>query len=140
MRRCEAAGLVLVGLLFLAGCTPGPDAAAPSWPAIFDRAQNAADALPADVDAEVDAATTRYAGEDSAGDKYWVGVKTNSTVACIIYVPADLGDNLVFCSGPGMTATTDAGKVIEFASSPHELSPEDAELVGNSLLVKESSQ
>jgi hypothetical protein len=139
MRRRKAAGLVLIGSIFFAGCTAGPEAEAPTTAAIFDRARTAADELPAEVDADLDPDTTRYAGEDSAGDRYWVGLKTSSTVECIVYVPADMGDNLVFCSGPGMSATTDDGKVVEFMSSPSKLSPDDAELVGDTLLVQEPS-
>jgi hypothetical protein len=126
----------LIASLFLSGCVAQPEAAVPGNPPIFDRPRTATDELPAGFDGDLDAETSRFVGEDSAGDKYWVGLK-NSTDECIVYIPANDNDYFVACSGPGMSATTSAGKVIEFASSPNRLSADDAELVGDTLLVQE---
>lgn len=136
MRRLTAAGLVLGGILFLTACVPGSEPTSQTGSPIFDRARTAADELPATVDGNVDPNTRRYAGEDSAGNEYWVTNETDSNIECIVYVPPDDAENLVFCSGPGLSATTADGRVIEFASSPSQLSRDNAELVGDTLLVK----
>src|SRR5688572_28460631 len=117
MRLSIVAGLLLIGSLLLTGCTAGREVAPPKTPPIFERPQIAGDELPAGVDEDLDADTTKYVGQDSAGDKYWDGYKTDSSAECIVHVPADDGHDSVSCGGPGMTATTSAGKVIEFASS-----------------------
>ena len=103
---------------------------------IFDRARSSADELPPQVDGDVDADTSRYAGEDSVGNRYWAAYKDNSSIECIVFVPATDGDNFIFCGGPGISATTETGEVIEFAASPNRLSPASAELVGDTFLVK----
>lgn len=136
MSRHTAAGLLLVGTMLLAGCAVGADLTARNTSPIFDRARVSADELPAEMDANVDADTSRYAGKDSAGNGYWAVHATDSVNECIVYVPADDNDYFVFCGGLGFSATTNDGRVIEFASSPRDLSPDDAELVGDTFLVK----
>ena len=126
-----------MGALCLVGCATGPDLPTQTESPIFDRARTSADELPAEVEATVDPDTSRYAGEDSAGNKYWAAYEAGSSSECIVYVPADDTTNFTFCGGPGLSAVTDTGRIIEFASSPSKLSSDDAELVGDTLLVKE---
>lgn len=56
---------------------------------------------------------------------------------CLIYLPAGASgaDVSSFCGGPGLSAATETGAIVEFASSPQQLSEGDAELVGETLLV-----
>lgn len=122
----------------LAGCVTQPEVATQQASPIFDRQRTSADELPADVEANVDADTSRYAGEDSAGNRYWAA-RVGSTTECVVFVPADGGDRFSFCGEPGFSATTPAGRVIEFASSPSRLSPDDSENVGDTFLVNEPS-
>lgn len=124
-------------MLTLAGCTSGPEIPpAPSGAAIFDRAQEASDLLPDDVDALYDRTSSRYVGEDSAGDRYWA-VKDTTASECILHLPAGQpGQYYGFCGGPGVTGTTADGVVMEYASSPSQLDSSSAELVGDTLLVR----
>ena len=137
MRHRAAVLLVTSAVALLAGCSGEPVVGdLPSADVIFDRAQQPADLLPADLAAPYDGDSTRYVGEDSAGDRYWA-VKDLSDTACIVYLPVDdPKEYLGFCGGPGLSGETAAGIVMEHASSPSQLDPDSAELVGDTLLVK----
>jgi hypothetical protein len=104
---------------------------------IFDRVRTSADELPPEVEGGVDADTSMYAGQDSVGNRYWAAYRDNSRIECIVFVPANDGDIFISCGGPGISATTEMGQVIEFAASPNRLSPETAELVGDTFLVEQ---
>lgn len=137
MRHRAAVLLVTSAVALLAGCS-GESVVAdpPSADVIFDRAQQSADLLPADVASLYDGDSSRYVGEDSAGDRYWA-VKDQSATACILHLPADDPEEyLGFCGGPGLSGETAAGIVVEYASSPSQLDPDSAELLGDTLLVK----
>jgi hypothetical protein len=132
MKRTMAA-FALAGLaLGLAGCTTGFGEASD----IFDREQTAEDALPASAPAgDLDASTTRHVGSDSAGNEYWVGQPQGTRDTCIVLVAPDPAESFSGCGGAMLSLTTQTGITVEFASSPNHLSPDDAELIGDTLLV-----
>ncbi|WP_285136511.1 hypothetical protein [Microbacterium sp. lyk4-40-TSB-66] len=136
MRRRTAVAAA-VGLVVLAGCAPGEANVGP-WSEIspiFDRPRTAGDALPPDVGG-LDAESSRYVGEDDDGNRYWAAFSADSGPQCILFVPEDDGDHLVFCGGAGLAGETASGLRVEFSSSPNRLSEDDAQLVGDTLLVK----
>lgn len=128
----KTAAIALAGLaLILSGCTTGF-----GEQTIFDREQTSDDALPADVElSDLDASSTRYVGSDSAGNEYWVGRPTGTRDTCVILVPTDPRDAVSGCGDGGVSLTAHSGITVEWASSPMHLSPDDAELVGDTLLV-----
>lgn len=136
MRRAGLA-VAIAGALLLAGCTAGPEVSADGSSPIFDRPRAADDALPEGYWGSVAEDTSRYVGEDSAGNAYWA-VRNADDAECIVDLPVDDAGPSVFCGGPGVTGTTTDGRVIEFASSPSRLTPAIAEMVGDTLLVKAS--
>ncbi|TQJ31323.1 hypothetical protein [Microbacterium sp. SLBN-146] len=132
MKRTIAA-FALAGLaLGLAGCTTGFG----EGPDIFDREQTAEDTLPAEAEVgELDASSTRYVGVDSADNEYWVGRPTGTRDTCIVLVAPDPAASASACGGGMPSLTNPAGVTVEWASSPNRLSPDDAELIGDTLLV-----
>ncbi|MCC4247425.1 hypothetical protein [Microbacterium testaceum] len=135
MRRRWTVALVAVTASVLAGCTAGGPTT-PSRPAIFDRAQVPADVLPAEVLGTEDPSTSRYVGEDSAGDRYWA-VWGPADTACIVQLPATKpGNYFSFCGGLGISGSDASGVVMEFASAPRRLDPSSSELIGDTLLVQ----
>lgn len=137
MRSRAAIALAVGAVIMLAGCSASP------MPLSFDRSpalsreRTAADGLPAAVKTEnVDADTSRYVGTDAHSNRYWVAYALASHDECVIALRARTDTVVAACGGPGLTGMGDVGTVVEFASSPRELSPETAELVGDTLLVK----
>ena len=131
---------VLIGTaVILSGCTPGGDFAPPRGSPIFDGERTSSDTLPGGRDFGVDPETSRFVGADAAGNRYWAAYEVDSHAECVIYVSAEGDDWAGFCGGSGVSATTASGLVIEFASSPAQLTTDDAELVGDTLLVKQSN-
>ena len=130
MRRLPASLLALfvVGVAVV-GCSPANPLA------IFDRAATAEDALPADLTGEVDADTSRYVGEDSAGNRFWVVRDDEVDGMCIIVVDAESGAPWSGCGGPPIALTIESGLRVELAGYPDQLSETNAELIGDTLLV-----
>lgn len=79
--RAIAAALAVCAATLLAGCTPWPST--PDRPAIFEREQTESDTFPLSLPDTYDPASIRYVGEDSAGDRYWVG--RSGTGHCILW-------------------------------------------------------
>lgn len=113
----------------LAGCAQA------STPAIFDRERTALDELPADLTAEVDAETSRYVGEDSAGNRYWVVRSEGIDGTCIILLEEKTAAPWAGCGGPPIALAIGSGLRVELAEYPDQLSESNAELVGDTLLV-----
>ncbi|MEV4687415.1 hypothetical protein [Microbacterium sp. LWH3-1.2] len=130
MRRISAflLALLVVGAA-LVGCSPATS------PAIFDRDRTAEDELPAGLTAEVNADTSRYVGEDSAGNRFWVVQTAELNGTCIILVDVDTDAPWSGCGGPPIALTIESGLRVELADYPDQLSESNAELIGDTLLV-----
>lgn len=136
MRRRTAAAAA-AGLIVLTGCTQGEANVGP-WSEIspvFERSRTAGDALPPGVDG-LDADSSRYVGEDDDGNRYWAALSAGAGPQCIVFVPENESGTMVFCGGAGLSGETAGGVMVEFSSSPSRLSEDDAQLVGDTLLVK----
>jgi len=136
-RRRTAAALLAVTVALLAGCTSGGPTLGGSaeHDAIFSREQTPEDRLPDDIMPLWDASTSRYVGEDSGGDHYWAA-HDGARHVCIVVRAADSATSYTSsCGGGSMSLTIGAVKV-EFASAPQDLTEENAELIGGTLLVR----
>lgn len=102
---------------------------------IFERPKVPSDTLPDGDWSSVDTNSSRFVGTDNSGNNYWAAL-TPAGKQCIVYVPANDGDNIVGCSDPGGGLITPDGLLVEFASSPNQLTPDSAQLIGDTLLVK----
>lgn len=126
-------GAALVGMialtLGLAGCV-----ADPSVPAIFERERAATDDAPPAALQGIDPASTRFVGADSAGNDYWVGRGEDGRNFCIISYRADEQWSGT-CGDLNVGLGAASGAKVEFATSPVDLVPENAELIGDTLLV-----
>ncbi len=128
-RRIPALALtLLVAAASLVAC------ASPATPAIFDRERTTADELPAGVDATVDSKTSRYVGEDSANNQYWV-VRDDLNGTCIIVVDEETAAPWSGCGGVPIALTIGNELRVELADYPDQLSQSNAELIGDTLLV-----
>ncbi|AZS36714.1 hypothetical protein CVS47_01322 [Microbacterium lemovicicum] len=132
MRRGAAS--IAVALL-LAGCAAGPGVSATGASPIFDRGRVPGDSLPAGEWSSVAEDTSRYVGEDAAGNAYWA-VRSADDAVCIVYVPVEESNRSLLCGGPGLTGTTPDDRIMQFASSPTALTRSETELVGGTLLER----
>ncbi|MFK4804644.1 hypothetical protein ACI3KX_02140 [Microbacterium sp. ZW CA_36] len=127
------APIFVLALLVLGAALTG--CAQPSTPAILDRQRTAVDELPADLTAEVDAETSRYVGEDSTGNRYWVVRSEGINETCIILLEEDTAGPWSGCGGAPIALTIGSGLRVGLADYPDQLSESNAELVGDTLLV-----
>lgn len=136
MRRPLGIALVAVTASVLAGCTAGPvTLGSPGRPAIFDRPQTDQDVLPDGIpDDGYLTDSIRYVGEDSVGARYWVGLREDEQ-ACIIADATGAGDWAGLCARSSLSGTLSDGTTVEFATTPRNLDPTSAELVGDAILV-----
>lgn len=95
-----------------------------------------ADEIPISLEStDLDADSSRLAGQDSAGTTYYLVRSNDDQAPCVVVVPAE-GEWWSACGGLGMRGTGPDGTSVEIIDPALEVDRDmDAETVGDSLLV-----